>query len=411
MERLNNLNVIEILGLLKLAFLNEEAKELENILCNYMYIKYLVNLGKETINDEKVEKVENCWDGLNWYSYCGGNPVNMIDPLGLSLECDRESPDSLSNSGKRARNRASKDPDPDPNDYTADPRWGGKSSSDFEHYMRSKNGKVTDADIDFYNNAVSFYANNAVNLAISKMFTSLFQEDAVMNNLQTHMPEVPENKTHAPIFASSRLEGVTLVANVNVSDLGTVIKGMYRQGIENSAQVSPLLGMFYSMNSVQGIIDSVLGPGPGDNVSLYNEARSMTRGAFNGFFTGYMMYSGYELGAGLYYAANKAISWVSGFFSNITKAGVRVGEYLATKAPNQVTPGIKALIGQYIDDLGRVQAWTANYDKYGRLIARTDFNAGNLKQGIPKIHHHTYEWGAGKTPLETGSHLPGEYKP
>ena len=149
MERLNNLNVIEILGLLKLAFLNEEAKELENILCNYMYIKYLVNLGKETINDEKVEKVENCWDGLNWYSYCGGNPVNMIDPLGLSLECDRESPDSLSNSGKRARNRASKDPDPDPNDYTADPRWGGKSSSDFEHYMRSKNGKVTDDDIDF----------------------------------------------------------------------------------------------------------------------------------------------------------------------------------------------------------------------------------------------------------------------
>lgn len=26
-------------------------------------------------------------DGSNWYSYCGGNPVNFVDPLGL-IRCD-----------------------------------------------------------------------------------------------------------------------------------------------------------------------------------------------------------------------------------------------------------------------------------------------------------------------------------
>ncbi len=87
------------------------------------------------------------------------------------------------------------------------------------------------------------------------------------------------------------------------------------------------------------------------------------------------------------------------------------GAYLGTKAPKQVTPGTRTLNGQYVNDRGRVEPWTAHYDEYGRNIARTDFNAGNKTQGIPDTHYHTYEWGPGKTPLETGSHIPGEYKP
>lgn len=92
-----------------------------------------------------------------------------------------------------------------------------------------------------------------------------------------------------------------------------------------------------------------------------------------------------------------------------TGAG-RVGEYLAGKAPKQVTPGVRTLTGQHVDDLGRVQPWEAHYDEYGRLAGRTDFNAGNKAAGIPDVHHHTYEWGPGKTPLETGSHIPGPYR-
>jgi RHS repeat-associated protein len=87
------------------------------------------------------------------------------------------------------------------------------------------------------------------------------------------------------------------------------------------------------------------------------------------------------------------------------------GEYLAAKAPEQVTPGVRVLEGQYVNDLGRIEPWTAHYDEYGRFIARTDYNAGNLAEGIPDVHYHTAEWGPGKTRAPTGDHIPGEYKP
>ena len=90
-----------------------------------------------------------------------------------------------------------------------------------------------------------------------------------------------------------------------------------------------------------------------------------------------------------------------------------VGSYLAGKAPTQVEPGINSLQGQYVNDMGRVEPWTAHYDEYGRLIGRTDYNAGNAAQGIPDIHYHTYEYGPGygNNGMETGSHIPGEYQP
>jgi hypothetical protein len=84
-------------------------------------------------------------------------------------------------------------------------------------------------------------------------------------------------------------------------------------------------------------------------------------------------------------------------------------EYLSGKAPNQVTPGTRQLQGQNINDLGRVEPWTAYYDEYGRLIGRTDFNAGNAAAGIPSTHYHTYTWSPGMTPMETGSHIEGVF--
>ena len=77
----------------------------------------------------------------------------------------------------------------------------------------------------------------------------------------------------------------------------------------------------------------------------------------------------------------------------------------------QVTPGTVTLTGQHINDLGRVEPWTAHYDDFGRLIGRTDYNAGNAAQGIPSVHYHTYEWGPGMQPMETGKHIPGEFEP
>jgi hypothetical protein len=94
----------------------------------------------------------------------------------------------------------------------------------------------------------------------------------------------------------------------------------------------------------------------------------------------------------------------------------QVGEYLSGKAPMQVTPGTTSLEGQYVDDLGRVQPWTANYDEYGRLIGRTDNNAANRVMGYDATHYHTYGYrgnpsGWGGQWQETGSHIPGVFTP
>lgn len=67
-------------------------------------------------------------------------------------------------------------------------------------------------------------------------------------------------------------------------------------------------------------------------------------------------------------------------------------EVFSSKAPMQTTPGTKQLSGVYINDLGKAQPWKAAYDKYGRLVERTDFNARNIKHGIPEIHYHTIEY-------------------
>ena len=94
------------------------------------------------------------------------------------------------------------------------------------------------------------------------------------------------------------------------------------------------------------------------------------------------------------------------------RAQARAGEYLPAKAPKQVTPGTSTLEGVYVDDLGRVQPWRAFYDLYGRLIGRTDYNAGNKAARIPDIHHHRFIYD-NKYPFgyEVQSHVPGEYVP
>ena len=83
-----------------------------------------------------------------------------------------------------------------------------------------------------------------------------------------------------------------------------------------------------------------------------------------------------------------------------------------SKAPKQISPDPRVLEGHYVNDLGRSQPWRAHYDEYGRLIGRTDFNAGNRAAGIPDVHHHIYEYSA-EFPLgrEAGSHIPGEFVP
>lgn len=86
------------------------------------------------------------------------------------------------------------------------------------------------------------------------------------------------------------------------------------------------------------------------------------------------------------------------------------GEYLAGDAPYQVPPGVRTLEGVHTTNSGTAQPWVAYYDEYGRLIARTDYNAPNPSAGIPSTHYHLYNWTDG-TPYRNPNHYPGEYQP
>ncbi|MDB4943475.1 MAG: repeat protein [Labilithrix sp.] len=108
------------------------------------------------------------------------------------------------------------------------------------------------------------------------------------------------------------------------------------------------------------------------------------------------------------YFVGAAKVWVH---NSCRETGGRPGEYLGAKAPKQVSPGTRVLEGQHVNNLGRVEPWAAHYDDYGRLVARTDYNAGNVAQGIPDVHHHVYEYNdAYPLGREAVSHAPGEFK-
>lgn len=97
----------------------------------------------------------------------------------------------------------------------------------------------------------------------------------------------------------------------------------------------------------------------------------------------------------------------------------RYNAYFTADAPEQVIPGTREVNGIHVHHnkatgADIVQPWTAYYDDYGRLVARTDYNAGNKKAGIPDTHYHLYEWGEGyagfEHPHEYASHLEGVFQ-
>jgi hypothetical protein len=83
------------------------------------------------------------------------------------------------------------------------------------------------------------------------------------------------------------------------------------------------------------------------------------------------------------------------------------GRGLGAKAPDQVTPGVRQLEGQYVDDVGQVQPWRAQYDEYGRQVERTDFTDLPDPSTHTNPHHHTREYGPGYGPKGKDTRHPG----
>ena len=75
---------IDVLGLLQVSIIQREIEEFNKTFCDISFILYLCCLGESGKKGTNIEKVDYCGVGLNYYSYCGGNPMGYTDPSGLS---------------------------------------------------------------------------------------------------------------------------------------------------------------------------------------------------------------------------------------------------------------------------------------------------------------------------------------
>lgn len=88
-------------------------------------------------------------------------------------------------------------------------------------------------------------------------------------------------------------------------------------------------------------------------------------------------------------------------------AAAKGGRGLGAKAPDPVTPGVRQLDGQYVDDVGQVQPWRAQYDEYGRQVERTEFTGLPDPSRHTNPHHHTRDYGPGYGPKGKETQHPG----
>ncbi len=141
--------------------------------------------------------------------------------------------------------------------------------------------------------------------------------------------------------------------------------------------------------------------------ALHGEVPSVKSAAI-GATVGVVTFGAVKGGTGLVKAATKNTTQKAAVdgATALANDGIFVGE-----APTQVTPGIQTLEGIYKSSNGKIQPWTGHYDHYGRMIGRTDFNAGNKTAGKPAIHYHAWEYGPGyANGKEVLSHQWGLYR-
>lgn len=84
------------------------------------------------------------------------------------------------------------------------------------------------------------------------------------------------------------------------------------------------------------------------------------------------------------------------------------GELQAIYQVGRVNKNAVINYGTYVEEMNAYVMYVCD-DEYGRLIARTDYNAPNPAAGIPSTHYHIYNWTQG-SPYEDPNHYPGEYQ-
>lgn len=114
----------------------------------------------------------------------------------------------------------------------------------------------------------------------------------------------------------------------------------------------------------------------------------------------------YAMGGGFGGFGRGAVGEELGEAGALLADGEGGGKMFFSKAPMSVEPGITRLEGQHLSDIGHIQPWKASYDKFGRLVERTDWNAANSTYNIEAIHHHLFEY-LPKLQMKSIDHIPG----
>jgi hypothetical protein len=99
-----------------------------------------------------------------------------------------------------------------------------------------------------------------------------------------------------------------------------------------------------------------------------------------------------------------------GFASQMSEEDAkRYIKFFTKDAPMESIPG-DVKFGTHVNGKGREEPWIAFYDELGRLLGRTDYNAGNKTDGTPDTHYHLYEFINGSV-MPIAKHVAGEFRP
>ena len=141
-------------------------------------------------------------DGVNWYSYCGGNPVGMVDPSGLNSE-------DYNGSNYRDENGKTKTPGGDslPSDRNSGDRQSdsnGKSPNDTDMSYRATRNDTNDAynGKNYINNGTpdnngvwSYKGGNILPDKLTPIESTANNEKELLNKLLQTDPSLNLNNT------------------------------------------------------------------------------------------------------------------------------------------------------------------------------------------------------------------------
>ena len=245
-------------------------------------------------------------DGVNWYSYCGGDPVNMVDPWGLWMEGDENLSDAAQLYTKYYGQQWETANEKYENATTEADRVKAQQEKDYWHGQAEdireldKQGKVTGA---FYN--VQLFKQSFYNLCWA--FCQVMVEDYMTGGGMTEIEAIKRANTIAtsvygsgkdPItgkaawnqggWPTNSIDVVQQIPNLqtinSVSDIHAILKNAPAYGYYNNAAQATSQNVKAHLVVITGVASA---PGHTDIVSSNNPMGGKNIQTYADFISGF----------------------------------------------------------------------------------------------------------------------------